>query len=198
MEAAVCNWFLLCGFALPWIPFFAEERTTNKGILVIIKVLFCVPIILLIIYLVKFTLIANNNYIIPESTSMKYKITADWELVENKYVGDDFTYFIYCEPKEERIEYNTCYTVSYGDVIDLSPRIRENDEYDDDEFATAHIVFQASIDFGKQQSITKNIELVAETEINYDGEEFVDNGGYSSQRIMGVQPEMYSNRQTAI
>ena len=170
--------FCLGGFAIPWIPFFMEEKIKNNGVLILIKILFCVPIILFTIYLVKFNLILNHNYVIPESSSIKYKISADWELVENKYIGDDFEHFIYCESKEERIKYNTCYTASYGDVIDLSPRVREDDEYDDDEFAIEHIVFPVTINFGKQQSISKNIKLVAETDINYDGEEFIDSGGY--------------------
>lgn len=170
--------FCFCGFAIPWIPFFAEEKIKSKVILTLIKALFCAPIILFIIYLVKFNLIANNNYFISDSSGIQYKISADWELVDNKYVGDDFTHFIYCESKEERIKYNTCYTASYGDVIDLSPRIREQDEYDDDEFGIENIAFQITKDFGKEQSITKDIKLVAETELNYDGEEFIDSGGY--------------------
>lgn len=170
--------FCFCGFAIPWIPFIVEEKIKNNGILILIKILFCVPIILFIVYIVKFNVIANNNYIIPKSSGIKYKIFADWELVENKYVGDDFIHFVYCESKEERIEYNTCYTALYGDVIDLSPRVREHDEYDDDEFAIEHIAFPITINFGKQQSISKNIKLIAETGLNYDGEEFIDSGGY--------------------
>lgn len=170
--------FCFCGFAIPWIPFLAEEKIKNVWILRCLKLVFYIPIILLIIYFVKFNIIAKNNYFIPGSSGMKYTVAVDWELVENSYIGDDFDKFIYCESKEERVKYNTLYTAKYEEVVNLSARVREHDQYDEDEFGEEDIEFLVTEDFGKQQVVSKNIDLIAQTEINYDGEEFVNSGGY--------------------
>lgn len=166
----------LGGFGIPWIPYFAEDKYGDTWKIKLLKLVFLLPIVLLILYFYKLNLIESHNYIIPNSRGIKYKVAADWKITENKYVGDDFSHFIYCESKEERIKYATYYKAAYGDVIDLSLRAREDDEYDDSEFAYVDVEFPVTINFGKAQTLSKDIKLYAKTDLNYEGEELIESG----------------------
>ncbi len=165
---------------IPFIPLYLIDNKSKKFIACIYCVL-SIPIILIIVYLFKYSIIAKHNYVLPGAKTLKFKVEKEWRLVNNSGVGDEWKKKILIETdldEEGNKDQDGVHVASINSDINIEAYVREDDSYDDDddrgfdldfdEFSYNNVIFPATPNFGKEQVAKVGISMVALNQ-NKDG-----------------------------